>query len=52
MITGTPPSTLILTAITIIGSICIGFMILLAGHWLAGVFYEPDEHENTDERMG
>lgn len=42
-------SILILTAITIIGSICISFMIILVGHWLAE---RADEHENTDERIG
>lgn len=52
MIPDITPSTLILTTITIIGQICIGFMILLAGDWLAGVFHEPDEHENTDDVRG
>jgi hypothetical protein len=52
MIPDITTSTLMLTALTIIGSIFIGFLILLAGDWLAGAFYEPDEHENTDERIG
>ena len=52
MIPGITTSTLILTALTIIGSICIGYVILLAGDWISGVFYEPDEHETTDDVRG
>lgn len=53
MIPGITTSTLILTALTVIGSICIGFVILLAGDLLANLFAErTDEHENTDERIG
>lgn len=49
MIPDIAPSTLILTAITIIGEICIGFLIPLAGHWLEE---SADEHENTDDVRG
>ena len=53
MIPDITTSTLILTAITIIGSIFIGFLILLAGDWLANLFAErADEHENTDDVRG
>jgi hypothetical protein len=49
MIPDITPSTLILTALTIIGSIFIGFLILLAGDWIAE---QHDEHENTDDVRG
>jgi hypothetical protein len=53
MIPGITTSTLILTAITIIGSIFIGFVILLAGDLLANLFADrADEHENTDDVRG
>ena len=53
MIPDIEPLTLVLTALAIIGGILIGFLILLAGDWLANLFAErADEHENTDDVRG
>ena len=49
MIPDIEPLTLVLTALAIIGGILIGFLILLAGDWLAE---RADEHENTDDVRG